>query len=75
MMIAVKVLVRGRGEGQEAEVRELENEISLMRTLDHPNIVRSVRFGIWFGLKLGTVVSARAYSALLEHSDTLSSIS
>jgi len=37
-MIAVKVMLhRGR---QEEEVKELENEIKLMRSLDHPNIVR-----------------------------------
>jgi serine/threonine protein kinase len=30
----------GDGRRQEEEVKELENEITLMRTLDHPNIVR-----------------------------------
>ena len=43
MAIAVKVLGRsGRHitEGEALEVRELENEISVMRELDHPNIVR-----------------------------------
>lgn len=29
-----------RSSRQESEVKELENEIKLMRELDHPNIVR-----------------------------------
>jgi serine/threonine protein kinase len=50
MAVAVKVLPRGQlGSGggggggnaaHAAQVQELENEIALMQTLDHPNIVR-----------------------------------
>ena len=40
MAIAVKVLRRAAGRSDKSEVKELENEISLMQTLDHPNIVR-----------------------------------
>merc|ERR1719446_915846 len=40
MAIAVKVLPRAAGLSDNGDVRELENEIALMQTLDHPNIVR-----------------------------------
>ena len=40
MAIAVKVLKRISSKSDSREVRELENEISLMQSLDHPNIVR-----------------------------------